>query len=375
MFRRPAFAVAVLALAVADAPAHAAVVIDTIGGTEIAFEGLLQADANWYDSDVLDLASGDNGRNKDYELRRAELVLKGEAANHGWVLGYDAKADRFLDNNIRWRIGDGGLRIGQYKQPNSLEELSSTRHNDFISKAAATNTFGVARRLGVAYDTSGDAWTLTASAFGRELTRDQAEGNGYGARFTWAPMNATGHILHLGVSAVRFQAPGDVIRLRARPQADLAGARLVDTGELAADHIRTFGLESMYVHGPFKLQAEYMRARVDGIDGDDFDGDSWYVSGLWNLTGETWSYRNGVPSTPEPDAPARGLWQLGLRYDRIDLDDGAVRGGAFDAVTAGVNWYLRSNFKLMLNYVAVDSRRAGIDDAPNIVEARAQFHW
>ena len=43
------------------------------------------------------------------------------------------------------------MQVGQFKQPNSLEELSSTKNNDFISKAMVTNTFGVARRLGGAY--------------------------------------------------------------------------------------------------------------------------------------------------------------------------------------------------------------------------------
>src|SRR3546814_19502946 len=68
------------------------------------------------------------------------------------------------------------------------------------------------------------------------------------------------------------------------------------------------------------------------------------------------------------------MWQLCLRYDTIDLDDGAVEGGKMDTWTAGVNWYWRSNFKFMLNYVKVDSERQGLDDDPSIGEARAQFY-
>src|SRR3546814_7697066 len=72
---------------------------------------------------------------------------------------------------------------------------------------------------------------------------------------------------------------------------------------------------------------------------------------LWNLTGETWGYKGGVPTTPLPDQPGSGMWQLGLRYDTIDLNDGAVEGGKMNTWTAGVNWYWRSNFKFALNYV------------------------
>ena len=103
-----------------------------------------------------------------------------------------------------------------------------------------------------------------------------------------------------------------------------------------------------------------------------------------------------MPTTPLPDNPGSGMWQLALRYDRLDLNDGylapgatptaapvvrGVLGGEQSSITAGVNWYWRSNFKFMLNYVKVDSSRyissarAEVDDDPSIVEARVQFYW
>ena len=67
-----------------------------------------------------------------------------------------------------------------------------------------------------------------------------------------------------------------------------------------------------------------------------------------------------------------GSWQVGLRYEGLDLDD-VVRGGEENNLTLGVNWYWRTNFKFMANYVAVESERRGIEDNPNIVELRAQL--
>ena len=46
-----------------------------------------------------------------------------------------------------------------------------------------------------------------------------------------------------------------------------------------------------------------------------------------------------------------------------------------DTITAGVNWYWRSNFKFMLDYVKASSERGGVSDDPGILEARAQFFW
>lgn len=379
---RLALALLVTAAAVAAAPAaHAEIVLDEIGGSTLSFEGLVQADANWFDNDLTDLnGAGNNGDDSEFELRRAEIVLKGKGpGNLDWVVGYDGKADKWLDVNARYKLGDGHfVQAGQYKQPNSLEELSSTKNNDFISKATVTNTFAVARRLGAAYGYGNNTWSVTASAFGRELTRNLASGSGYGARGTFAPINDDGRILHFGLSYVNYDTDADTLRLRARPQADLATVRLVDTGAFTdTDRIGTLGVESFYATGPLKLQGEYMRATVDryGVGNDDFTGSSGYVSAIYNLTGESWGYKGGVPSTPRPDSADTGMWQAGLRYDTLDLDDGAAVGGQMDALTAGVNWYWRSNFKLMLNYVKVQTERRGVDDNPDIIEGRLQFFW
>ncbi|MGY3264562.1 OprO/OprP family phosphate-selective porin [Lysobacter sp. HA35] len=421
---RNTLALALLAALAAPA-AHAEVAIDVIHDSEVSFEGLVQADANWYSDDIAILNANNNDGGDDFDMRRAELVLKGKGpGNYEWVLGYDARANKFLDVNAKYKLGGDAnkyIQIGQFKQPNSLEELSSTKNNDFIAKSSITNTFAVARRLGGAFSYGDTNWSLTGSYFERELTRNLAHGNGYGLRGTWAPINANGQILHLGLSYVNYDTDTDTLRLRARPLADLAGTRLVDTGATGmrnADRISVVGLEGMYATGPFKVQAEYMKAAVDRYDtgfaaqpGNTYDAGGYYIQGVWNITGEKFGYKAGVPTTPLPDNPSTGMFQLGLRYDHIDLDDGSivagatptaaptingVLGGEQNAWTIGANWYWHSNFKFMLNYVKVDSSRyigktsatysanpaynnatfnRVVDDNPDIIEARFQFYW
>ncbi len=369
--------------ALAAPAAHAEILIDNIAGSEVSFEGLLQTDGYWYDSDFANLdADAGDGTDTDFGLRRAELVFKGKGpGNFEWSVGYDASGDgKFLDTFAKYKLGGNSnryLQVGQFKQPNSLEELSSTKNNDFVSKAMITNTFAVARRLGVGAGIGDKDWGVTASLFGRELTRNRAHGSGFGARGYWAPINEKGNLLHLGLSYADYDTDADTLRLRVRPDADLSN-RLIDTGNLTdTDRISTTGVEGMWVQGPVKVQAEYMSSKVSRYrtGSSDFTGTGGYVSGLWNITGETWGYKGGTSSTPLPDNPAAGMWQAGLRYDTMDLDDSGVLGGKMDTITAGVNWYWRSNFKFMLNYVKVSSDRRGISDDPGIIEARAQFYW
>ena len=399
-------------LAALSSPAFAEIEFDVIGGSEISFEGLIQADYYKYNRDVVFLGStggttAGDGIATDFGMRRAELVFKGKGPGMwNWVIGYDARADKFLDTNVSYRFsGFTTVKVGQFKQPNSLEELSSTKNNDFIAKAMTTNLQAVARRVGASLVTGADKWSVTGSVFTRELTRNLGQGNGYGVRGTWAPILDTGSILHLGVSLVDYEArdAGSVVganpvfdgdnraRFRVRPDADLTGARLVDSGLFTdADRIRTVGLEAFWVHGPVKLQGEMMQTDVGRTAHQDYSFDSFYVSGLWNLTGETWGYKDYVVTTGLPNEPANGMWQLGLRYDKVDLNDGSftapstvtgVLGGEESNWTVGLNWYWRSNFKFALNYVKVNSERYNsskklfVEDNPSIIEVRTQLYW
>lgn len=382
-------ALALAVLAALSSTASAEIAIDVIGGSEITFEGLLQADANWYDEDVRALsASATDGTDSDQDLRRAELVFKGKGPGQWeWVVGYDAKADKWLDTNVKYKFNRStSVTFGQFKQPNSMEELGSTKNNDFISKAMTTNLQAVARRTGVAITTGGDSWTLTGSYMNRELTRNLANGQGFGARATWSPMHDSGNIFHLGLSAVSFEAKDAVsdgnARFRVRPDADLTGTRLIDSGQFTdGNQITTWGGEAAWVKGPVKLQAEAMSTNLTRDFNPDYGFESYYISGVWNLSGETWGYKGGNITTGLPEDTSKGMWQVGLRYDHADLNDGLVTGGKESNWTAGVNYYWRSNFKFALNYVMVDSeKRANIfaplvQDNPNVLEFRAQIYW
>jgi phosphate-selective porin OprO/OprP len=387
-------------LAGLSSTAAAEITIDVIGGSEVSFEGLVQADFYNFDVDHVDYGADTavsctsstdcDGSEKVQELRRAELVLKGKGpGNWEWVLGYDAKDDKWLDTNVKYKFGGNGnhfVQVGQFKQPGAtLEELSSTKNNDFISKSSITNALGTSRRVGVQYNYGDADWGLTGSWFGRELTRNREKGGGYALRGYWAPINEAGNIVHIGATWLDKDTDNDGIRLRARPMVDIVPTRFIDTGgsltsaaslNNRTDRVRNVGVEGMWVHGPVKVQGEYMNTRVARTDGlDDFSGNGYYISGVWNFTGETWGYKAGTPTTPLPDNPNKGLWQLGLRYDTLDLTDDSVVGGEMSSWTAGVNWYWRSNFKFMLDYVMVDQQKGVLEDNPNVLEARIQFYW
>ena len=372
--------------------ASADVTVDVFGDYEVIFESLFQADANYFSNNfasrnATSLTPAQRTSNTfidDTGLRRAELIFKGKNARNDWSVAYEANANRWLDVFFRHKIGGfSSIRVGQYKQPNSLEELSATKHNDFVAKSLTTSAFAIARRLGVDYSTGGAAWTLTGSAFSRELTNNGQKSAGYGLRATYAPiMNMSAsvsgqadQVLHVGISAISYDPAKDTVRLNVRPEADLANIRLIDTTNLTdVDRARQLGLEAAYLQGPLKINAEYVNANYSRKTKGDYSPNSYYISGVYNLTGEKFGYAAGMYSVPVADTQA-GLWQIAARYSKLNANDGAVLAGEQNNMTVGVNWYWRSNFKFMANYNMTRSSniRTGIDNDPNVVELRAQI--
>jgi phosphate-selective porin OprO and OprP len=383
-------AIALAFTAVLMGHAHADITVDVLGDDEVIFEGLFQADANYFSNNFASrngatLTPAQRTSNTfidDTGMRRAELNFRGKDFVNDWAVGFDANSSRWLDVFYRRKLsGFNTIRLGQYKQPNSFEELSSTKQNDFIAKSLTTSAFAIARRLGVEYATGDINWTATGSVFSRELTNNGQKASGYGARVTYAPLmqmsetisGQAEQVLHLGLSAVAYDPSKNTIRLNVRPEADLANIRLIDTANLSdADSARQIGLEAAYFHGPLKLTAEYVDASYGRKINPDYAPNSWYVSGVYNLTGEKFSYANGTYTVPVPEAEA-GLWQIGARYSKINANDGAVLGGEQDNLTIGVNWYWRLNFKFMANYNITNNTRGAIDNDPKVVELRAQI--
>jgi phosphate-selective porin OprO/OprP len=46
-----------------------------------------------------------------------------------------------------------------------------------------------------------------------------------------------------------------------------------------------------------------------------------------------------------------GAWEIGLRYDYVNVNSGLIQAGQLNSVTAGLNWYLNGHARIMLNYV------------------------
>ncbi len=301
-------------------------------------------------------------------FRRARLGTRGTLwgtmdymAEWDFAGGDAAVRDAYLQLNNMGPLGS--LRAGHFKEPFSLEELTSSNNITFMERSLPVQ-FAPSRNFGFLLQNSVLDGRMTWAAG----LYDQGDNNRRGdwaatARLTGTPYYGDdgNQLVHLGVAASHRGSGDDDIRYRARPE--IRTERFINTGWLEQSGSSTLaGLEAAAKVGPASVQGEYIMAcpRLEGQSNPTFDG--YYVTGSYVLTGESRGYSGGSFGGVRPRRNAFenggiGAWEVALRYSNIDLNSKDVRGGELDNITAGVNWYLNPNSRFMFNYVNTKAKR------------------
>ena len=133
--------------------------------------------------------------------------------------------------------------------------------------------------------------------------------------------------------------------------------------------------------GPWTIDAEYdfhfdQNAFLGGANGQRQTSvgtlfySGGYVEIMYFLTGEHRAYiREGgiydriLPrqdafwirgADGKPNTHGWGAWQVGLRYNYLNLNDKGINGGVLNDITLGLKWFLNPNMKLQFNYSITD---------------------
>ena len=307
-------------------------------------------------------------------LTRARITLRGWLRDHGDFKLQGEYSERLQIKDMWWRFKPlpyiGRLRIGNMKEPFSIEQQTAGSNLTFLSRALPTIAFAPGRNMGLSTThvvldqrmtwSLGAFWNTASfdSFAGAKDSLSNSIGGNLTGRVTYLPRYEQDglRLVHLGLSlsAQRYSAE---TQLRAVPETALTDTDLVDTGKFRPDHALLVNPEFALVAGPWSAQAEYFfndyrlagaeRARPWGIYG--------FVSYL--LTGESRRYDraagvfDGVHPAHKFDwgSGGWGAWEVALRLSHIDLNSGALEGGRQTGLTGGLNWYLNDHVRLMLN--------------------------
>ena len=330
------------------------------------------------------------------EFRRIRLTAKGSAFGWNYVIQPDFAGDgvTMKDVYIGKGLGRiGKLKLGQFKVPFGLEELTSSKYITIQERSAAAG-IASSHQMGVGLFGHGNGLSWGAAAYNLDSNDDDVNnGTGLGGRLTFAPVDTDTVTVHLGAALAQESVgksadDGDNSRFRVRYRAaghlsDESRPTLIDLNNGRRSDVGKVGIELAGVFGPVSLQSEY--AVADAEDGvDEGETSAYYLQLSGFLTGERRPYKAkaGTFDKVKPKNPG-GAWELALRFDHAEGEYGPI-GGVLDSdteldiVTVGVNWYANANVRVMLNYWTAeitDQLSNTTTDEPKAITGRVQIHF
>lgn len=338
--------------------------------------GRIQNDWLWINEDD-DLKAAIGEQEDGTEFRRVRLYMQGLVyGNLEYKLQVDFAGGDVDLKDVYLGLTDfpvGKFRVGHFKEPFSLDELTSSKYLTFLERGLP-NAFAPGRNTGfMLHNTALDDRATWAIGLFRDTddTGMNVDDGGYNitGRITGLPWyeNKGASLLHVG-AAYSYRHPDDSLRYRSRPETHLTD-RFVDTGAFASDEVDLLGLEAAWVEGPLSLQGEYVMASPKLLAGSDPDFRGYYGQASYFLTGEHRQYKTSSaafdrvkPKKNVGQAGGFGAWEVKARYSHIDLDSESIAGGELDDISAGVNWYLNPNTRAMWDYIHADTNDRGKAD-------------
>ncbi len=388
----------------------------------VAVSGVFQADAGWIHQDSNSF--NQYGQIKDgSDFRRARLGAKGsvtETTNYFFQMdfgffGRPTFTDVWVEQTKVPFFGN--VRIGQWKQPFSLEVVSSFRYTTFMERSTLFQAFTPFRHIGIGFYNNADDLSATWAASVFRTGQDQFGGTlssdgGYGTaeRFTWCPTweNGGKNYLHLGIGHFFNKPPDDTVNFRTIPeffvgangpgvvgtsgQAVPGGANgtpfFVSTGNLNVPMYNVLGTELLWVQGPLSVQSEAMVNIVNQTVGGTATLPGTYAQVGYFLTGEHRPYdrktatidrvipKSNLSFNGKCCDSGLGAWEVAGRWSYLDLNDRNIQGGTIMDYTAGLNWYWNPNTKMVFNYIHSISTSATLPNSQtDLLGMRAQLDF
>ncbi len=366
---------------------------------KLKFGGRIQADYIFASQDdELDGLLGEDAFQDGFEFRRARFFFSGTIyerisfkAQYDFAGGDAAFKDVWISVDNEW----GDLKFGHFKEPMSLNELTSSKYLAFLERAMPVEFFVPSRNSGVGAGGSSDRVSWGVGAF--------YDADGFGVSEDEGRMNMTGRLVfrplyeekgkrlfHVGLAASQKEVEdGGTLRFRGR-MGNHFGPRPVDSGSFAADDALVLGVEFAGVANRFWYAGEYYDVDVSTPAGSavavaDPSLDGWYVQGGFFLTDDYRRYKSSSgawdrqkPSSPWMSGGGKGAWEIAFRYAEVDVTEALTDPadpGEMSNITVGLNWYPNPATRLMINFVTAEVEGPGLDGSIDSVLVRWQVDF
>jgi len=365
--------------------------------TEMVWGGRMYLDAGFFtaDSSYVDDNSGIGGDGA--EFRTARLFVKGtiyDSVEFKLQNEFDPNRENNLkDAFIAMTTPVGKIKVGHFKEPFSIEQLTSSRFITFMERSLG-DVFAPSRNIGLqvsGYDEEFGDLNWAAGVFRNSIDGGPAIGEGqysYTGRLTATAFNEedSSSVLHYG-GAISFRSDRRGRNtLTDEPEIHLLlplGGFLFQPSSGAM----MYNLEAAWVDGPVSLQGEYFASTTEAT-GQDIEGTGYYVMGSYFLTGEKRNYqaKGGKFARVQvrdnyDGGGGSGAVELKGRISSRDFDAAAAvlptafPGNELTNYSLGLNWYLNPNTRIMFDYIHSEYESGATDDSLDGIMVRFQVDF
>ncbi len=355
---------------------------------KLSFDNRIYLDAAYYlpTSDISELKSK---LNKDLEyddgvfrfsngasVRRARFGVKArlyEKLSAELDIDFAYNEVEIKDLFVNYDFNENlSLKIGNFKEPMSMERLTSSRFLLVSERPMPIEAFTDGRKLGVAATAWGKMWWVSGGVFGREIDIIQKEKNrgndGYSftIRGAFSPIVKKDLVLHLGVYG-SYRVPDEIgsdvkiTEFRTFPESRVDRRRFVRCEISRVTHYFTTGVELAFKYKKGLIYGEYIYNNLSRTSFENSKFNGWYMTASYMIRGEQRDY------SPQ-DAEFSGVkvnqkgGSIGVtaRISSIDLNDfsnpsSPITGGRAIGYSASLAWYPYSNLLFVLGYTFMDN--------------------
>ena len=345
------------------------------GNNTAQFTGRLHMDYRQFTPTYGDGQTTDSYQNLA-EVRRARFGVRGQfakdfkyqlLANFGNDVGSSSTSSTMDEMWVNYAANpEMQFQFGLFKMPFSLEQLTSSNNIDFMERSLIGQNdteFIPAKETGFMLHGIPKPGLVYQLALSRGRANKDAANDGFDyigrvATNIAELQGSKAYVLHLGAAYSMGEIKSGVIPVSGRTEARTQSGWFTGSA-LSGDTTRTRqGLEAAFAYNAFKLQGEHFNFKYDPTTGNDQKINGYYVQAVYNLTGESHNYKDGIFNWIKPNNPTdkggSGAWQVGVRMSEFDASDISVATGKSNRATAmtyGITWFCTDNLRFMLNYV------------------------
>lgn len=319
-------------------------------------------------------------------IRRARFAMKTEFNKHWYGeidLDFANSEIELKDAYLKYDFLNGlALKAGNFKEGFSLESTTTSRYLTFIERPNIVSIFAPSRHIGFAgiyrykallaiggihFQNIGG---IEERTFSKDNNKDFGVDEGYSftGKLVGMPFyRSTQFGIHVGAAASYRTPTSDnevigSVRYSTRSITSINRKKYLDTDDITkVHHTLLGGFELAAYYKNFRVQSEYIMANVarrESLPTEKFDG--FYVFGSWMIFGGNYRYNTSEGEFTQPSRGKKwGDLELSLRYDYTNLNSRieGIMGGASENLTAGVNFHVNDNVKVMLNYALLNHDR------------------